>query len=754
MRDDERARRFWRRTGRGLAFAAAVLGLSCGLAAIVDHQMEAGTRAQAAGASLASLVMLAGGFALGVRGRGGGKIPLLPGLIGAVLLSLAAFIVRMFPSPALGMFVTEGPTAVAVVLRTASFGLPALALGSLGAALGTGSTRASLPVAAVAILGLVGLQFGGAKLLLELFYSPTLVNVWSVSFAAAVCLLVGFLLAFLLRRLAFTEITLVALGYGFLIYLSVALFYESMVRGLDVPKEQVLVALAFAPAAISLCLLAVGASLGFMLMGSGRFDPSFSFEMTVGLRYLSAHTRVPHAEVASSAPRPGVLRRVVLSIFGPEASVSVILAVSVMGVCLGVMALIVVLSVMSGFEDDLKQKILGAHAHIVINKKGDDFREYSDLEERVKSVDGVRSAASFVLGEGMVTSDSNVAGLLVKGIETGNAAATERLRRDIDRGSVDFLLRPEDIPGARPASGRPSSTTADTRGQLGLLAPSDFGEPKNAGVESLPGGRVLPGIIIGRELARALRVRVGDTVGLVSPVSEEIGPTGPQPKIRKFRVGGIFFSGLSEFDTKFGYVELAQAQRFFGMNKKATGVELRVADVDDTPWIVEEVKRRVGGHPYSVRDWREMNKELFSALLLEKLAMFIILVFIVLVASFNIVSTLVMIVLEKGREIAILKSMGATSASIMKVFVVQGLIVGVGGALLGLILGVGTCLLIQRYGVGLDADVFYIDRLPVVMDRAEIGLIGLAAVVITYLATIYPAMAAAQQRPVEGLRDE
>lgn len=739
---------------RGLALAVGVLAALVALCLWVDARVPPGTRAQAAGACLASLVMLAGGYAIGARGRPDGRIPLLPGLVGAlvlVALTLGLFLVPHSLFPVAG---PESRTALVVALRTASFGLPALVLASLGAALGTGATRASLPAAALGLVGLVGLQAGAAKLFLEFFYSPTFVNVWSVSFAAVACLVVGFLLAFTLRRLAFVEIMLVALGYGFLVYLTVALLYERVVRGLDVPQEQVLVGLAFAPAALSLCLLAVGASLGFMLMGSGRFDPSFSFELAVGLRYLSAHTRVPASEVASTARRRGLLVRFVSSIFGPEASVSVILAVSVMGVCLGVMALIVVLSVMSGFEDDLKQKILGAHAHIVINKKGDDFFEYAELEARVKSVEGVRSSASFVLGEGMITSESNVAGLLVKGLETKNAAATERLRRDVERGSVDYLSRPEDIPGARRPDHVDTSTTGARRGTLGLLEPNDFGTPRSAGLADLGGGRVLPGIIVGRELARALRVRVGDTVSLVSPVSEEIGPTGPQPKLRKFRVAGIFYSGLSEFDTKFGYVELSQAQRFFGLNKKATGVELRVSDVDDTPWIVEEVKRRVGGHPYSVRDWREMNKELFSALLLEKLAMFIILVFIVLVASFNIVSTLVMIVLEKGREIAILKSMGATSASIMKVFVVQGLIVGVGGALLGLLLGLGTCLLIQKYGVGLDPDVFYIDRLPVVMNRVEIGLIGLAAVVITYLATIYPAMAAAQQRPVEGLRDE
>ncbi len=229
---------------------------------------------------------------------------------------------------------------------------------------------------------------------------------------------------------------------------------------------------------------------------------------------------------------------------------------------------------------------------------------------------------------------------------------------------------------------------------------------------------------------------------------------GPTPKLRRFRVAGIFYSGMYEYDAKFTYVSMKQAQRFFGMRGKATGVEIKVKDISDTSMIVEQLKRAVGGYPYTVKDWRDMNKELFSALLLEKLAMFIALAMIVMVASFLIVATLVMIVLQRGKEIAILKSLGASDASIMKIFVVQGLIVGVGGAALGVTIGVGVCLLLERYGVSLDEKIFYIERLPVVMDWVEISVIATAAMIISYLATIYPAMTAAQLSPVEGLRDD
>ena len=401
---------------------------------------------------------------------------------------------------------------------------------------------------------------------------------------------------------------------------------------------------------------------------------------------------------------------------------------------------------MRGFENDLKTKILGAHAHVVINKTGDDFTEYADVEAKVADAPGVKTAVAFVLGEGMISSDAGLSGTLVKGLDPANGRALAELEGNISSGSLSFLENPEEIPGARfrlPGTSSTATTSVPADWAKAVLrAP----KPK--------GKKILPGIIVGKELARTLRVYLGDSVNLVSPVSEEIGPTGPQPKLRKYRVAGIFFSGMYEYDSKFAYVHMKQAQRFFGMRKKATGIEIRVDDIDDTDQVVAEIKRRLGGYPYTAKDWRDMNKELFSALLLEKLAMFIILAFIVLVASFNIVSTLVMIVLEKGREIAILKSMGASDASVMKIFVVQGLIVGVGGAILGLTVGVAICVWLQEFGFQLDPDVFYIDRLPVVMDWAEIAVIAVAAVMITYLATIYPAMAAAQLSPVEGLRDE
>jgi lipoprotein-releasing system permease protein len=751
----------------GAVVGVAVVGLQAAVSAAgpaLVGDAGSGIVAQSIGGCLATLCLLLGGLGLGAVTRLGpgdlrGRLARAPwGALGGLVLS--SFVLGLIGVVLSDEVEALGPGHVGLAMAAVDAAvLPAGLLGGVGAVLGANAQRRSWAAAGLALVALLGLQTAGGQLAVRVSYDPKVIEIVALSATLGAFLVVGFGLAVGLRRLAFVELVLTALGFGYVLYLVASTIGRPLLASSNVPKEQILVGLAFAPSILAACLLAVGSSVGFLLTGGGRFDARFGLEAQIARRYLRAHVRprdVVDGLWALIRLRPlfGLLR---LAGRGHPTGmqsgnpVGSIMVISVAGVSLGVMALVVVLSVMSGFEDDLKTKILGAHAHVVVQKKGDDFVEYAELERRLADARGVRSAAAFVMGEGMVSSESGLSGVIVKGIEPGNTAAVRYLEETMEVGRLDALEDPDKVPPVRsfrlpPPSGANGAVT----GTAGFAL--DGGSLSTRGPD--PGGKKLPGVVIGRELARTLRVRLGETVNLVSPTSEEIGPTGPQPKLRRFRVVGIFFSGMYEYDSKFAYVQMEQAQRFFGMRKKATGIELRVLDVDDTPMIVEELKRRVGGHPYGVRDWREMNKELFSALLLEKLAMFIILTFIVLVASFNIVSTLVMIVLEKGREIAILKSMGASEASIMKVFVVQGLVVGVGGALLGLSLGVGICLFIARFGLPLDPDVFYIDRLPVVMSAAEIATIGVAAVLITYLATIYPAMAAAELRPVEGLRDD
>ena len=603
----------------------------------------------------------------------------------------------------------------------------------------------------------------------------------AVGFGVA-ALVTGFAVAWFRRRMSFVELVLIGLMTSYVLYLAVALGPASWTRASNLPEEQILLALTVFPLIVVTALLNVGGSLGFLLNGGGRYDPGFWVEVQIAMRYLSAQTVSIVVGLTGLFTNLGLAGRVALAAYQFEVVLGVALVaimllanpltffllrrysrklvvglvttIAIGSVCLGVMALIIVLSIMSGFEDDLKKKILGAHAHVVVNKKGDDFVEYRDVAKAVRGVRGVATASAFVLGDAMISTDVGLSGTLVKGVDVADPEGVADLRATITQGSLDHLLAPERIPGARPrVQFQPAVSPKAQTSTTGRKArPYELAVP--AARVPVPNKRVLPGIIIGRELARTLRAYVGDTVKLVSPVSDEIGPMGPVPKLRRFRVAGIFYSGMYEYDAKFSYLDMTQAQRFFGVRNRATGVEIKVNDIDDTARVVDGIERRLGGRPYSVEDWRTMNKELFSALLLEKLAMFIALGMIVMVASFLIIAVLVMIVLQRKKEIAVLKSLGASDASIMKIFVLVGVILGTGGAMLGGAGGVAICLFLEHFGFALDERIFYIERLPVVMDWTEISVIIVAAVIISYLATIYPAMTAASHPPVEGLRDD
>ncbi len=493
-----------------------------------------------------------------------------------------------------------------------------------------------------------------------------------------------------------------------------------------------------------------GTTLAYLAVGTGRLDPSLSYELFVARSHLRLSPRTVAAlfGIVVTGLVPGLLvalgwslvrdakerrayRRGELFRRARMPATLLMTLISIGGVAIGVWALTVVLSVMSGFEADLKHKILGHNAHgMVLTYGQNEFDDWRGVRQKVLGVKGVTGATPFLYNEVMLSAGQNLTGAILKGIDVETVGTVTDLPRNVEDGRLEWLRDPERIP--RPARVAPEPE-----------APSPA-ERK---------ARPLPGIVVGRELARALRVFVGDQVNVVSPFGD-LGPAGPQPKSRPFRVAAVFYSGMYEYDSKFAYMDLAEGQRFFATGDTVTGLELKVKDVDAARSVMGRAVFALGGWPFRAKDWGELNRSLFSALQMEKVVMAVILGFIVLVASFIIVATLIMLVLEKTKEIAVLKSMGAGVPSVMKIFVAEGVIIGAIGTAFGLILGYGSCLLIDRVGIPLDPEVYYISNLPVLIEPAQFALVALTALALSYLATIYPATKAARLRPVDGLRAE
>jgi lipoprotein-releasing system permease protein len=386
---------------------------------------------------------------------------------------------------------------------------------------------------------------------------------------------------------------------------------------------------------------------------------------------------------------------------------SVNTAISIGGVAVGVMALLVVLAVMSGFQQDLQKKILGANAHIIVRDYRGAMSGYDRVAAVLKNQKDVVSFAPFVLGQVMVSYEKRAHGVYLRGIDP-----------DTEKKTTDIIQH-----------------------------------IKEGGFEGLSDSGGLPGIILGRELASNLGVFVGDTINIVSPIGE-IGPMGMLPKVKQFKVVGIFEIGMFEYDSNLVLTGMKAAQDFFAMGNDISGVEIRLDDIYKAPEVTKRLQSELG-FPYEVMDWMAMNKNLFSALRLEKFAMFVILVLIVLVASFNIISNLIMNVIEKSREIAILKAMGATNSGIMTVFMLQGLFIGLIGTVIGITGGYLLGYILNTYQlIKLPADVYYLNHLPVLMKMSDFIVISTSAIVISFLATLYPAWQAAKLNPVEPLRYE
>lgn len=532
----------------------------------------------------------------------------------------------------------------------------------------------------------------------------------------------GFFMALLARRVAFLEVLWVtALVAGAPLALS---SWVTSLFTYGTAAAYFAVILLSGLLLLGLSLI-VGGSLGFLFCGDGSVDTGWGYEGFIGRRFLMGK--------------------------GGDV-VGTITVISVLAVAVGTMAMVVVMSVMNGFSSDLRSKIFGANAHLLVLKYGADFTEYGDVVTKTKAVPGVAGATPFVLNEVMVSSETNVTGALLKGIDVATIDSVTDLKKNVTRGSLRHLDFPAEIPVA-PTSGGAGNG-------LDSVKPTDAIDDAIAKAAGGVGGvpqtgeeKPLPGVVVGVEMAKNLKVFVGDVINVVSPLGD-LGPTGPIPKARAFRVAAMFYSGMFEYDSKFVYIDLEEAQDFLTLKGAVTGVEYRLDDVDAVQGVARDVLKVLGGYPYRTKDWMEMNRNLFSALKLEKIAMFIILNFIVIVASFLIAAVVIVFVIEKSKEISILKTMGASDTSIMKIFVTYGITVGGLGTAVGIGFGVGVCKLIETFGIGMDPDVYYISNLPVKIESFEVFLVGVAALGLSYLATIYPALLAARLKPVEGLRYE
>jgi lipoprotein-releasing system permease protein len=496
---------------------------------------------------------------------------------------------------------------------------------------------------------------------------------------------------------------------------------------------------------------------------------------------------------------------------GKSGFLTAIGTLSILAVTVSSCALTTTLSVMGGFRQDLKRKILGNSAHVVVDRDHGTFEGWVPVVERARAGRDVLGASPYVSGEVMISSASNLSGAVLRGIDPDTVSQVTDLERNLRRGRMAYLrdpaqlvdLPPDQIDGALIPLQQPMFAPRDAgtpkrddeaaggRGPLGDLdailadgadggVPSrpqtaetmgdpregTPGDPRDDGLRGggldlddflLPeediGPRkdVLPGIVVGQELARTLRLFVGDEVNVVSPLGG-LGPSGPVPKSRAFRVAGIFYSGMYEYDMKSVYVTLPVAQDFLSTGDGISGVEIKVRDVERAPETAAALRRTIGRSDLRVRDWQETNRNLFGALALEKLAMFIALGIAIVVAGFCVFGTLTLMVQEKAREVGVLKAMGTTPAGIVAAFLLEGVLIGLFGSSIGLGAGYVACFTAEHFGVRMNPEVYYIDKLPVAVDGSEFGLVFVASVAVCTLATIFPAVLASRLRPVDALR--
>jgi lipoprotein-releasing system permease protein len=410
---------------------------------------------------------------------------------------------------------------------------------------------------------------------------------------------------------------------------------------------------------------------------------SMPFELLIAVRYLTAKRK--------------------------QAFISIISAISVLGVVVGVMALMVALGLMTGLQKEIRSKILGTTAHVsLFRSRGEGFDDYRQVVERARQLPHVLGAAPAVYGKGIISSGGSALATF-KGIVPSQERTVTDIGSQVENGSLDALDKP-------PAEGPPP-------------------------------------ILLGRELASQIGVGAGDVVSVTSP-NGRLSPMGVLPRVTKFRVAGVVKSGLYEFDAGWAYMPLASAQRLFLEGDRASLVELRVDDIYAVRQIGRDVVQALGDG-YLPSNWIDLNQSLFSALWLEKMAIGITIGLIVMVAALNIVATLILMVMEKHKDIAILVSMGASRGAITRIFMLQGTIIGAAGTFAGAILGWAACQVLDRFRVlQVPVDVYQISYVPFTLLLGDAAVVVVGAVLICFLATVHPARGAARLDPAEALRYE
>lgn len=422
----------------------------------------------------------------------------------------------------------------------------------------------------------------------------------------------------------------------------------------------------------------------------------FAFERFIAMRYLKSKRK--------------------------EVFISIITIISILSVAISVVVLDLTLAVMTGLETEIRAKLVDANAHLVVQRLGGDFEATSELLDKIRAVDGVVAASPYTYSQAMLSTENGARGLLIRGV-ADDSFARGKIAKVLHSISIDDLFKPVKVFITRP--------------------------------DGIEDEIEMPGIIVGKTLRDRLGLMPNIPVSIFSPQFLS-SPQGLIPRMRRFMPIGYYSSGLIEYENGLAYMSIKDAQAFFGMGNNVSGIEVAVSDLFRSREIAKKIVDTITNEQgtYYATDWTEQNKPLWDAMRLEKRVYFIVLLLLILVASFSIVSTLVMVVMEKSRDIAVMKAIGAKDRVVLWIFLIQGALIGLGGIILGSVFGYIGCIALREYGFKLDERVFSLDRVPVHIIPSNFVLVAVSAFLITAAAGIYPAWRAARLKPAESLRYE